>query len=258
MIDRTQALKAFKEFLTSYDSQNPKIRLKIVHTYHVADLSEAIASSLGLSQEDIDLAWLCGLVHDLGRFEQIRRYDSFLDAKTVDHARLSQELLFGPNLLIRDFVTEADCDDLISTAIAHHSDFRLPEGMDSRTLLFSQILRDADKIDILRVNVCDPVETIYGVSEAQMQESPVSQEALEGFYQHRTLQREQRRYPADFVIGHCCFIFELVYPRSLELALEQGYIFTMLEHPFTNKMTADQFKAMKTHLLTWLSEIGAK
>ena len=74
-IDRVRAAAAFKTYTDAYDAANPRIALKIEHTYHVAEACDAVARKQGWSPQDIDLAWLCGLLHDMGRFEQLRRWD---------------------------------------------------------------------------------------------------------------------------------------------------------------------------------------
>ena len=124
--------------------------------------------------------------------------------------------------------------------------------MDGRTQAFCDILRDADKLDILRVNCEDSVETIYGVDEATMRASAVSPNVVEAFYQHRTLRREERHFWADYVVGHICFAFELVYPESRRIARQQGYVFRMLERPFDNADTQAIFRAMDNHMRAWL------
>lgn len=60
-IDRDRARAAFKSYTDAYDATNPRIALKIEHTYHVAEACDAVAREQGWSSEDIDLAWLCGL-----------------------------------------------------------------------------------------------------------------------------------------------------------------------------------------------------
>ncbi len=94
-IDRTRAARAFKTYTDAYDATNPRIALKIEHTYHVAEACDAVAREQNWSTEDIDLAWLCGLLHDMGRFEQLRRWDTFKDAESMSHAALGVEVLFG-------------------------------------------------------------------------------------------------------------------------------------------------------------------
>ena len=70
-IDRARASEAFKTYTDAYDAANPRIALKIEHTYHVAETCDAVAREQGWVPEDIDLAWLCGLLHDMDRFNHI-------------------------------------------------------------------------------------------------------------------------------------------------------------------------------------------
>lgn len=42
-IDRTTAVAAFKTYTDAYDAANPRIALKIEHTYHVAEVCDAVA-----------------------------------------------------------------------------------------------------------------------------------------------------------------------------------------------------------------------
>ena len=93
-IDRKQASEAFEKYTARYNAQDEKVRLKIEHTWRVARLCETIARSLGLPEEETDLAWLTGLLHDVGRFEQLRRYGTFIDAESIDHAQYGAQLEF--------------------------------------------------------------------------------------------------------------------------------------------------------------------
>ena len=80
MFDREAAVNAFRVYTAGYDPENTMIRLKIEHTFRVADLCGRIAGSLGMAGGPLDLAWFLGLLHDIGRFEQVRRYGTFFDA----------------------------------------------------------------------------------------------------------------------------------------------------------------------------------
>ena len=171
-IDRDRARAAFKSYTDAYDATNPRIALKIEHTYHVAEACDAVAREQGWSSDDIDLAWLCGLLHDIGRFEQLRRWDTFKDAESMGHAALGIEVLFGENpadapavTSVRDFIDDPAEDELIRASIAYHSDFRLPAQLDERTRRFCDIVRDGDKIDIMRTIADSTVDTILKVDE---------------------------------------------------------------------------------------------
>lgn len=92
--DLISARRAFEEYLNEYDREDEKIKLKIVHTYGVAACAKAIGKRMKLSEEDMELAEMIALLHDIGRFEQIRKYDSF-QPDTMDHAAYGVEILFG-------------------------------------------------------------------------------------------------------------------------------------------------------------------
>lgn len=251
MLDRPRALRAFAEYTAPYDPTDPKIKLKIDHTYRVAGLCERIARSEGLSPADCDLAWLCGLLHDFGRFEQLRRYGTFNDALSLDHAALSATLLFEEGR-IRLFCADDSEDALLHTAVAWHSAFALPEGLDARTRLFCDLLRDADKVDILRVNVETPLEEIYNVSTEALRQSPISPAVLQAFYEHHCVLRSLKQYPADNVIGHASLVYELCFAESLRAVQQQGYLWKLLDFTTENPQTAAAVAAARDHLHAWV------
>lgn len=118
--DFDAAKAAFEAYLDEYDRADDKIHLKIVHTYGVVDAAEDIARRMGLGEEDVQLAKVIGLLHDIGRFEQIKRFDSF-EPGTMEHAAYGAQILFGPEKMIRRFVKDDRFDSLICTAIEKHS-----------------------------------------------------------------------------------------------------------------------------------------
>ena len=254
-LDRTRAARAFAEYTSHYNAADPKVKLKIDHTYRVAALCEHIAKSLALPPREVDLAWLCGLLHDVGRFEQLRRYGTFLDAQSIDHALMSVTVLFDEGH-IRDYLDDTAEDELLRTAIRLHNAYRLPEGQDERTRTFCQILRDADKIDILRVNVETPMEQIYNVSTEALRQSPVSPAVLQAFYEHHCVLRTLNHYPADNAVGHASFVFELCYPESLRAVAEQGWLWKLLDFKTDNPATAQAFADMKAEIQRWMKEHG--
>lgn len=252
-MDRDRALKAFLGYVAAYDADNPRIALKVEHTLRVTELCDRIARELGLPDEDVDAAWLVGLLHDIGRFEQVRRWDTFNDAASGSHAALGVEVLLGPQPgstapLMRAFVDDPADDGLVLAAVGTHSDYRLPEELDGRVRTICQILRDADKIDILRVNCTCPIEAIYGVSEADMRASAVSDECVHIFYQHRCLPRGIRRHNADIMLGHICFAWEIVYPQSLAIMREQAHLARMLSRSWDLPDTQRAFDLMRVHM----------
>lgn len=250
IFDRQKALDAFAAYAARYNDRDPKVRLKIDHTYRVAGLCRRIAQSLDLSPEDTELAWLCGLLHDMGRFEQLRRYGTFNDAVSIDHAACGAQVLFEEGR-IRDYLDAATEDELLHKAVALHSVYRLPE-LDERTALFCNILRDADKIDILRVNVEVPLEEIYNVSSKELHASPISPEVAAAFYEHHAVLRALKHWPADNVVGHMSLVYEMVFPESLRIVKEQGWLDRLMAFSSENPDTARTLGEMRDHMHAWL------
>ena len=67
-INKEHVRNTFADYTDNYNPADPKIKLKVDHTYRVAEFCYEIAESIGLSNEDKDVAWLSGMLHDLGRF----------------------------------------------------------------------------------------------------------------------------------------------------------------------------------------------
>ena len=236
-IDRKRVREVFASYTRKYDVSDPKIALKIAHTYRVADNCEQIAKSIGLSEEEVEFAWLSGMLHDVGRFEQVKRYNTFIDSESVDHAEFGADLLFGEERLIDGYISDRSQDAMMETVIRQHNKYRIDEKVGGITLVFCNILRDADKVDILRVNVETPMEEIYNVSEDELFSSGVSEKVMEQVEMHVAVNRDVMNSPAEHLIGHIALAFELVYPKSWELAKEQGYLNKMYEFPSNNPET---------------------
>ncbi|MDC7292835.1 HD domain-containing protein [Butyrivibrio sp. DSM 10294] len=239
MIDRKRVLTQFAEYTRNYDPKDPKIALKIAHTYRVADFCEKIAGSIHLTEEEADFAWLSGMLHDIGRFEQVRKYNTFIDSKSVDHAEFGADLLFGKERLIERFCDDRSLDEVLETVIRQHNKYRIREDITGKELVFCNILRDADKVDILRVNVETPMEEIYNVSKEEMVGCGVTSAVMEQVRQHIAVFRDIMKTPADHLIGHIALTFELVYPMSWEIAKEQGFLEEMFNFPSKNPTTLD-------------------
>ena len=291
-IDRSKVLRAFSDYVEAYDSCNQRITLKIEHSKRVAGLCERIAESNGLKQDDLDLAWTIGLLHDMGRFEQLRRWGTFSDARSTNHAKLGAEVLFSqpagmppfevaseshggrvahrnPGIALfaglapgkvrmRDFVEGSKEDQLIRAAIAAHGDYRLPDDLPDRVRRFCNIVRDADKLDILHTVSLSDVDTILGVSLDALRQSRLSSSVLEAFDGRRCVKRNDRVFPADYVVGFLCFAFELTYAESRRILAEQGEIFEIAKNPlglkegFSNERTKAEFERMENELRVWL------
>ena len=112
-IDIKNARIEFKNYVKDYNPNDPKIALKIAHIERVSQKARLISENLRLEEEDIRLAELIGILHDIGRFEQIRKYNTFMDKDSVNHAEYGVKVLFEDGL-IRKFIIEDKYDNIIN------------------------------------------------------------------------------------------------------------------------------------------------
>ena len=110
--------------------------------------------------------------------------------------------------------------------------------------MFCNIIRDADKIDILKVNYDVTLEVIYDVTTEQLKNSKVTGEVMTAFMEHHAVLRSLKKTPIDNLVGHAALVFELVYNESFKIVKEQGYLKKMLSFKSANKETVRQFELL--------------
>ncbi len=127
------------------EEDNEEIDLKYQHSYRVYKNINKLANNIDLSNEDIIIADIIGLFHDLGRFEQYKTYKTFSDSESLDHGQLSVKILKENKLLKKITPTR---QEIIYQAILNHNKLDISAKITDKTLLFSKLIRDADKLDI--------------------------------------------------------------------------------------------------------------
>ncbi len=255
MINFKHAMSAFKKYLKNFDSQYGKIDLKIRHTYGVVKASEYIATKLDLSNEDIELAKLIALLHDIGRFEQIRQSDSFIDNKDMDHAILGNDILFKDNL-IRSFIEDTQYDNIISKAILNHNRLSIEDGLSERELLHAKIIRDADKTDNFRVKAEEDFENIIDNSSKDILENDIiSENIFNNFMNSKIIVREDRKTYMDFWVSYIAFIFDYNYKFGLEYIKEMNYINIIVDRlDYKNIDTKQKMEKIRKHALEFIDK----
>ena len=240
-LDYEKARASFEEYVDQFDREDDKVKLKIVHTYGVAACAGAIAERTGLSSEDTDLAVITALLHDIGRFEQIRLYDSFRPY-TMDHAAFGADLLFGKAGIIRRFVEDDRYDEIIRTAILHHSALALPPIEDERILLHAQLIRDADKLDNCRVKIEESMDTLLSATEEEVGETTISPGVWDYCLQRESVRSEDRVTLADYWISYIAQYYDTYFQATRDIIVEENFLSQMaFRIPWKNPETKDQF-----------------
>ncbi|MFP5223230.1 MAG: HD domain-containing protein [Acidobacteriota bacterium] len=214
-----------RSFLTGNPEDDAHIELKREHSFKVLAEARAITPTLDLSPELSRAAHLAALYHDAGRFPQYRTYKTFRDAQSADHAHLGVRSLRG-HAALSDLDTGMRA--LVLGAVVLHNRRELPRGIPDELSLVTRIVRDSDKLDIIRImldhlrpdgkvsdvvmlHVEDDPERYTSAIVAQIEAGRIGDYAL-------------MRYRNDFTLLLLSWVFDLSFRAARRAFLERGHL----------------------------------
>ncbi len=195
------------KYTSSYKDAKNLVTIKLEHSLRVYENSLKIAESLELNKEDTILASVIGLLHDIGRFEQIKRFKSLKPNKDFDHGEYGANILINEGL-IEKFYDKKEDYPIIDFAIRNHNKLKIESCSDERKMMFARLIRDADKIDIIY-----HIGTIGDYLEKE-DESDISKEVLKAIEKHTLIDRKHVKTNNDIIANRFAFAFDLNYDYS--------------------------------------------
>jgi putative nucleotidyltransferase with HDIG domain len=219
----------FEDYVKGFESGDPDVQenidLKKKHTIRVREAILDIGKSIDLNEEKICLAETCALLHDIGRFEQYRRYGTFSDSKSENHAALGVRIIRKHDVL-KNFSSYAR--KIIIRSVGCHNMSSVPQKNNRDWVLFLKLLRDADKIDILYVVTEYYKNSVSGSNKALELHLPDTDIISDAIY--APLVKGQIAYVKDlrslndFKLYQMGWIYDLNFLRSLQIIKERKYL----------------------------------
>lgn len=229
-----------RSFYTPDAADRKNISLKERHTYEVCRNIVRIADGQSLDEGGIMLAEAIGLFHDVGRFPQYARYRTFLDRVSVNHGELGAEVLVENSILGRLSGRERD---IIITAVKLHNAFKTPVLDDPEKIMFLQMVRDADKLDIYRVffeyyeKPADERPTAAGIGLPDI--PGYSPDVLACVMNMQLVPLTMLRGLNDFKLTKMSWIYDLNFAASFRMLAENNYLHRIVETlPQTDEIRA--------------------
>lgn len=233
MINLEKAKEEFIKYTSNYDLTDYNITRKIQHSLRVMEISRKIAQTLNLKKEQTDLATLIGLLHDIARFEQRKRYGTYYDKKSIDHGDFAVKLL-EENDFIRNFIEEKNYDEIIKLAIKNHNKYEI-ESLDGEELLQAKIIKDSDKIDIFY-----QLAYQFAKNKNEVENSEISEDYINQLKQEKCIYRSIDESAIDELVLITSFIYDINFEVSLKIIKEEKYIEKMFEQFEFNEKTKKQ------------------
>jgi hypothetical protein len=201
------------------------IDLKMRHTFDVIGNIRIIAKDSGLPETDIQLAKTIALVHDIGRFRQFLTYGTFDDSLSVNHAELGIRVLDEINFFQ---ILGGKIDlGLIKQSVLNHNIPLIIHTPDQRVMLFSKLLRDADKVDIWRLmTIKDVVFKI--LNHDQPDHYTVPEGILNSFLKGVAVPSYLAEALNDYRLLRLSWIYDMNFPSTFRLLIRKNYASVIL------------------------------
>ena len=242
-VDLENAQKEFIKYTEKFNIKDENIERKQQHSLRVMKKAEQIATNLKLNEEQIQIATLIGLLHDIGRFKQYTEIGLGDNLEGFDHGDYGAKVLFEDNM-IRKFIEKSKYDEIIKKAIINHNKFSIEKGLTEEEQIFAKIIRDADKIDILY----ESEEIFYKGNEETINKSILSDKIYNQFMK-KTLIIKEKNVILKYIEDITCvlaFIFDINYTTSFKIINEKNYINNILErYKFEDKETQEKVNKIK-------------
>ena len=208
----------FWNFVNQYDTSNSNILRKIIHSYSVAEKCYSIACVFGFNKEQRNFSYLVGLLHDIGRFEQWKLYQTYNDKKSVDHGDIGAEILEKYNA--EDFNITPRQREVMIEAIKWHT--KPYEKDDEEVRLYNEIIKNADAYS----NV---ITTANGAQPMTMTADGVTKEILDDFMELKPLWIYSPNTKLDRALMLTACTYYVKYEHIRKEIIEKRYIDVIFE-----------------------------
>lgn len=241
------------DYIMSFNSDDPLIQqnynLKREHTNRVVGYSEVIARSLKLEKEDEMIVQLIALLHDIGRFEQMTQYETFDDNESRDHAELGIEIIKEKNWIshLPDYI-----QDYIISAISNHNKLDMLKNENEKVSLFSKIIRDADKIDILDLTIKEyskPAKNRNEKLTLGLAEKPhISKSVVKSVVNGKSADKKQLKTVNDFKLMQISWVYDLNYRKSFSIINKMQFLKQLFDSLPKTDDVFEAYRKAKIHI----------
>jgi len=139
----------------------------------------------------------------------------------------------------------------ILRAVKYHNEYRVPNTLSDRNKYFTNIARDADKIDILYLF------SVKGLT-TNLDNSTMSKKVFNSIKKKEQIKRVDVKTRADEIAVRLGFVFDLNFKESFKILKETNYINTMLDIQLkdtNNKELVKQIEELRVFINNYIEEM---
>ncbi|HBP63951.1 MAG TPA: hydrolase [Desulfosporosinus sp.] len=245
----------FEDYTKRYSSKDAEVeanlRYKKEHSLRVRDHMLTLGRDVQLDMDQMFIAEVIGLFHDVGRFEQYSKYHTFKDHRSEDHAKL------GLSILEREQIFSGRVSklekEMILTAIGNHNRRVIHENVSGNMLLFCKLIRDADKLDIFEqvINFYEnPSETPYFAVDGNHEDERYSPGIIQGILSGKKISYISVKTPVDIKLIRLSWLLDLTFPTALEIAKRKRFLERLSAFIPVTEDTQKVYKYIKEQIIS--------
>lgn len=244
-----------KKYIKASDfSVSENLQMKRDHSVRVAANCIYLANALELEPDEVQTIELIGLLHDVGRFIQFEKYKHFDDSTSEDHAELSVQLISEQEFFLK---MKDDDRKLITEVIGGHNKFSF-SSKDKKTMLFAQILRDADKMDNWELAVSllkrDGTFSLPSISYNLPKMGAASDAVLKSLQAEKSVLKKDLQSLADFKLFLMSMVYDLNFKASFVWVTDRQLIKKIYDTMTKGDKVIDVYRKIRLHMENRLTE----
>lgn len=234
----------FKSYAETFDLNDENIERKYFHSLRVMDISENLARSENLDDNDIEISIVAGLLHDYARFTQWTIYHTYNDLESIDHGDLGVDVLFNKNEILNIYTNVKNYDEIYD-AIKYHNKHSVSENLSTHNANIAYIIRDADKLDNFDI-------LVKGILNLKESNDEISEEIKKEFYENKSINHKKVKNDSDDIVLKIAMLFDLKYKYSIKYVVDNKLLDKLLFKINDKQKYKEYFDYMNNYLMNQL------
>lgn len=240
----------YDAYVLEFSSEDPEIQINIdllkEHASRVIENVNELALSVNLDESNLFLLQTAALLHDIGRFEQLVKHGTYADNEDSNHIQIGLNVIEEHDVLK---ALEEEEKQLVIDCVRMHDLSELPKISDEHSLALIHLLRDADRIDVLRI-----VSDYYTHKKVhpnrhldmELKDMPaISKKIGKAIMAEKVATREDVETVNDLKLYQMSWIFDMKHKSSFKMVSEKSYIKAIFETLPKNDIVIDMYRNMK-------------
>ena len=144
-------------------------------------------------------------------------------------------------------------DTELAKIIALHSNFKLENISNPRTLLHARLIRDADKLDNCRVKLEDDLPVFMGMSGEDIGAQTITPKVYDTVLSNQCIYSPDRVTKMDYWVSYVAHFCDIYFRASFDIIKEHDYLNKIIDRiPYSNPDTKNKMETIRSHLAEFI------